>query len=290
MGDLPSSPLRVQQGFEPSCSLLAAPIPGALRKLYYLLSYGGNGSKQGKICVRRMSIACSSNCAVYASVYGEGRFVSFLSLLPYHNWAYRQQAVLMNDSIKRCPWVDLSKPEYLEYHDKEWGVPVHDDRRLFEFLILEAFQAGLSWYTILKRRESFRFAFDRFDPEKVARYDEAKILELLAYPGIIRNRSKVLAAVNNARRFLEVQEEFGSFDAYIWSFIDNKSIVNELRKLEDYPSKSWQSETISGALRKRGFSFVGPTIIYAHMQATGMVNDHTVDCYRRREIISLAAG
>ena len=193
----------------------------------------------------------------------------------------------MNESIKRCPWVDLSKPEYLEYHDKEWGVPVHDDRRLFEYLILEAFQAGLSWYTILKRRESFRIAFDRFDPEKVARYDEAKIRELLANTGIIRNRAKVLAAVNNAGRFLEVQEQFGSFEAYIWSFIDDKPILNVLRKLEDYPSKSSQSEAISKDLRKRGFSFVGPTIIYAHMQATGMVNDHTIDCYRRREIISL---
>ena len=194
----------------------------------------------------------------------------------------------MKDSVKRCPWVDPSKPEYLEYHDKEWGVPVHDDRRLFEFLILEAFQAGLSWYTILKRRDSFRIAFDRFDPEKVAGYDEAKIQELLANPGIIRNRSKVLAAVNNAVRFLEVQEEFGSFGAYIWGFINNKPIVNVLRKLEDYPSKSLESETISKALQKRGFSFVGPTIVYAHMQATGMVNDHTIDCYRRREILSLA--
>jgi DNA-3-methyladenine glycosylase I len=194
----------------------------------------------------------------------------------------------MNDSVKRCPWVDPSKPEYVEYHDKEWGVPVHDDRLLFEFLILEAFQAGLSWYTILKRRDGFRIAFDRFDPEKVARYGEAKIQELLANPGIIRNRAKVLATVNNARRFLEVQERFGSFDAYIWNFIDNKPIVNVLRELGDYPSRSSQSETISKALQKRGFSFVGATIVYAHMQATGMVNDHTVDCYRRREIIDLA--
>jgi len=225
-----------------------------------------------------------------APVSSEGQFVSFPSLLSDHNSTCRQQAAQMNDSIKRCPWVDLSKPEYLEYHDKEWGVPVHDDRQLFELLILEAFQAGLSWYTVLKRRESFRIAFDRFHPEKVARYGEAKIRGLLADTGIIRNRSKVLAAVNNAGRFLEVQEEFGSFDAYIWSFIDNKPIVNELRKLDDYPSKSLQSETISKALRKRGFSFVGPTIIYAHMQATGMVNDHTTDCYRRREIISLNAG
>ena len=196
----------------------------------------------------------------------------------------------MNDPVKRCPWVDLSKPEYVEYHDQEWGVPVHDDRRLFEFLILETFQAGLSWYTILKRRNSFHIAFDWFDPEKVARYDEAKIHELLSNPGIIRNRAKVLAAVNNAGRFLEVQEEFGSFRAYIWHFIDNKPIVNVLRKLEDYTSKSLESETISKALRKRGFSFVGPTIVYAHMQATGMVNDHTIDCYRRREIISLTTN
>ena len=193
----------------------------------------------------------------------------------------------MNDPVKRCPWADPGKPDYLEYHDKEWGVPVHDDRRLFEFLILEAFQAGLSWYTILKRRDSFRAAFDQFDPEKVVRYDEAKIHELLSNPGIIRNRAKILATVNNAGRFLEVQEEFGSFDAFIWDFIDNKPIVNVIRKLEDYPSKSLESETISRALKKRGFSFVGPTIIYAHMQATGMVNDHAVDCYRRPEIIAL---
>ena len=193
----------------------------------------------------------------------------------------------MNDPVKRCPWVDLTKPEYVEYHDQEWGVPVHDDRRLFEFLILEAFQAGLSWYTILKRRNSFQIAFDLFDPEKVARYDEAKIHALLSNPGIIRNRAKVLAAVNNAGRFLEVQEECGSFGAYIWNFIDNRPIVNVIRKLEDYPSKSLESETISKALQKRGFSFVGPTIVYAHMQATGMVNDHTIDCYRKGEIIGL---
>ena len=194
----------------------------------------------------------------------------------------------MNDSIIRCPWVDLSKPEYVEYHDAEWGVPVHDDRSLFEFLILEAFQAGLSWYTILKRRDSFRLAFDCFDPEKVARYDESKIRELLSNPGIIRNRAKIAAAVNNAGRFLEVREEFGSFAAYMWGFVGNKPIFNEIRKLADYPSKSEESERISKALLKRGFSFVGPTIIYAHMQATGMINDHTIDCYRRRQIIAMS--
>jgi DNA-3-methyladenine glycosylase I len=194
----------------------------------------------------------------------------------------------MNVSVKRCPWVDLSKPEYVDYHDREWGVPVHDDRSLFEFLILEAFQAGLSWYTILKRRNDFRTAFDRFDPEKVARYDEAKVAELLSNPGIIRNRAKIAAAVNNAGRFLEVQEEFGSFDDYIWGFVDNRPIVNTIQKLADYPAESVVSEMISKALRKRGFSFVGPTIIYAHMQATGMVNDHTVDCYRRQQIRDMA--
>ena len=193
----------------------------------------------------------------------------------------------MNDSVKRCPWVDPTKPDYMEYHDKEWGVPVHDDRLLFEFLVLEAFQAGLSWYTILKRRDNFRLAFDRFDPEKIARYDEDKIGKLLADPGIIRNRAKVAATVNNARKFLEIRDRHGSFDAYIWNFIENKPIVNEIRKLEDYRPKSPESEAISKDLLKRGFSFVGPTIIYAHMQATGMVNDHSIDCFRRQEIIDL---
>jgi DNA-3-methyladenine glycosylase I len=187
--------------------------------------------------------------------------------------------------ITRCPWVDSSKPDYIEYHDNEWGVPVHDDQRLFELLTLEAFQAGLSWYTILARRNHFRIAFDQFDPEKVARYDERKVQELLRNPGIIRNRAKVLAAVNNAERFLEVQEELGSFDAFIWGFIHNQPIVNEIRELKEYPAKSPESEAISKALRKRGFSFVGPIVCYAHMQATGMVNDHTIHCYRRREIM-----
>jgi DNA-3-methyladenine glycosylase I len=195
----------------------------------------------------------------------------------------------MSISPTRCPWVDLSKPDYVNYHDTQWGVPVHEDRLLFEFLILEAFQAGLSWYTILKRRDTFREAFDGFDPQKVARYDEQKVLALLANPGIIRNRAKVLAAVNNARRFLEVQEEFGNFDAYIWGFIDNRPIVNVYRTLEELPAQTDLSRTISRELARRGFTFVGPTIIYAHMQATGMVNDHTLDCYRRQEILSLTS-
>lgn len=188
----------------------------------------------------------------------------------------------------RCPWVDLSKPDYVKYHDTEWGVPAHDDRLLFEFLILEAFQAGLSWYTILKRRETFRGAFDNFDPARVARYDEHKVLELLGNPGIIRNRAKISAAINNAARFIEVQRTYGSFDSYIWSFVDNTPIVNSFRSLEEFPAQTPLSRAISRDLAQRGFVFVGPTIIYAHMQATGMVNDHTLDCCRRQEIISLA--
>lgn len=191
----------------------------------------------------------------------------------------------MENTIIRCPWVDLAKPMYVDYHDREWGVPVHEDRLLFEFLSLEAFQAGLSWYTILRKRSHFRSAFDGFDPEKIAGYGETKIAELLGNPGIIRNRAKVLAAVNNAQRFLEVQEQFGSFDRYIWGFVDFKPVVNELRKLEEYPARSKDSERISQDLNKRGFKFVGPTVCYAHMQATGMVNDHAVYCFRRREII-----
>ncbi len=191
----------------------------------------------------------------------------------------------MENPIIRCPWVDPTKPEYVDYHDREWGVPVHEDRLLFEFLCLEAFQAGLSWYTILRKRNHFRSAFDGFDPEKIAGYGEKKIEELLGNPGIIRNRAKVLAVVNNAKRFLEVQEQFGTFDRYIWGFVGFKPIVNELRKLEEYPARSRDSERISQDLTQRGFKFVGPTVCYAHMQATGMVNDHAVNCFRRQEII-----
>ncbi len=189
-------------------------------------------------------------------------------------------------TIRRCPWVDLGKPEYVDYHDKEWGVPVHDDRLLFEFLVLEGAQAGLSWYTVLRKRENYRLAFDRFDPEKVAGYDEKKVVELLGNPGIIRNRAKILAAVNNAGRFLEVRGEFGSFDVYMWSFVGGRPIVNQIRELGDYPATSRESDEMSRDLRRRGFKFVGSTICYAHMQAIGMVNDHSMDCFRRREIIA----
>jgi DNA-3-methyladenine glycosylase I len=184
----------------------------------------------------------------------------------------------------RCPWVDLAKPDYVEYHDSEWGVPVHDDRRLFEFLILEGAQAGLSWYTVLRRRDQYRLAFDGFDAEKVARYGEEEVAALLGNPGIIRNRQKVEAAINNARRFLEVQQAFGSFARYLWQFVDGRPIVHAFRTLSDYPATSAESDAMSRDLRRRGFKFVGLTICYAHMQATGMVNDHAIDCFRRQEI------
>ncbi len=188
-------------------------------------------------------------------------------------------------SPKRCPWVDLTKPDYVAYHDEEWGVPVHDDRKIFEFLLLEGAQAGLSWYTVLRKREAYRQAFARFDPEKVARFGKRQIDALLKNDGIIRNRAKILAAVNNARKFLDVQEEFGTFDSYIWRFVGGRPIVNKLRALKDFPARSVESDALSQDLRKRGFKFVGSTICYAHMQATGMVNDHTMACFRRREIL-----
>jgi DNA-3-methyladenine glycosylase I len=186
--------------------------------------------------------------------------------------------------------VTLTKPDYIEYHDREWGVPVHDDRIWFEFLLLESAQAGLSWYTILRKRDNYRAAFDHFDPEKVARYDEQYVQVLLANPGIIRNRRKILAAINNAHQFLEIQEQFGSFDAYIWRFVDGQPIVNELENVEDYPVTSNESDALSKDLRKRGFQFFGSTTCYAHMQATGMVNDHAISCFRRAEIIASYSG
>ncbi|MCC2643198.1 MAG: 3-methyladenine glycosylase [Nitrospira sp.] len=190
-----------------------------------------------------------------------------------------------NPDICRCPWVDLTKSDYVAYHDTEWGVPVHDDQRQFEFLILEGAQAGLSWYTVLRKRDSYRVAFDHFHPEKVARYDESKVQKLLGNAGIIRNKAKVRAAVNNARKFLDVQEAFGSFDAYIWRFVDGKPITHALKRLSDYPATTQESDAMSKDLRQRGFTFVGSTVCYAHMQATGMVNDHVMTCVRRQEII-----
>lgn len=194
---------------------------------------------------------------------------------------------MKTNEVCRCQWVDLSKPDYIDYHDKEWGVPVHDDRVLFEFLTLEAAQAGLSWYTVLRKRENYRALFDGFDPHKIARYDDQKIQNLLGDAGIIRNRAKILAAINNAQQFLKVQEEFGSFDAYIWRFVGGKPIVNEIRTPQDYMATSRESDAMSKDLRQRGFKFVGSTICYAHMQATGMVNDHAMDCFRRAEILAM---
>jgi DNA-3-methyladenine glycosylase I len=181
--------------------------------------------------------------------------------------------------IKRCAWVGTD-PLMIDYHDHEWGVPLHDDRELFEFLILEGMQAGLSWMTILRKRDNFRQAFDDFDPQVIAQYDQAIFDQLLANPGIIRNRLKIEAATTNAQSFLAVQAEFGSFDAYIWRFVDGAPIVNSWRKIADIPAKTEESTAMSKDLLQRGFKFVGPTICYAHMQATGMVNDHTVDCFR----------
>jgi DNA-3-methyladenine glycosylase I len=185
----------------------------------------------------------------------------------------------------RCPWVDLSKPDYVEYHDVEWGVPIHDDQRMFEFLVLESAQAGLSWYTVLRKRENYRHAFDGFDPKKIACYEEQKLEALLQNSGIIRNRLKILAAINNAQRFLEIQQEFGSFDTYIWTFVNGHPLVNEIGSLEEYPTTSPESDTLSKDLRRRGFKFLGSTICYAHMQATGMVNDHAMTCFRRQQIL-----
>ncbi len=179
----------------------------------------------------------------------------------------------------RCEWAGTD-PDYINYHDTEWGVPVHDDRLLFEFLILEGAQAGLSWLTVLRKRDNYRAAFDNFDPVKVAAYDEKKQAELLQNPGIIRNRLKVQSAVRNARAFLQIQEEFGSFDNYIWGFVDGKPIVNRWKKMSDLPASTPLSDRISKDLKKRGFNFVGSTIVYAFMQAVGIVNDHTTDCFR----------
>jgi DNA-3-methyladenine glycosylase I len=185
--------------------------------------------------------------------------------------------------MKRCDWLAVDAI-YIAYHDIEWGVPVHDDTKLFEMLILEGAQAGLSWLTVLKRRESYRQAYDSFDPAKIAKWDKAKIEALLKNPGIIRNRLKVKAAVINAQAYLKVIEEFGSFDAFIWSFVGDSPIRNSWRNIKEIPATTPESDTVSKELKKRGFKFTGSTICYAFMQAVGMVNDHTVDCFRYNEI------
>lgn len=181
----------------------------------------------------------------------------------------------------RCAWAG-SDPLYMQYHDEEWGVPAHDDRHLFEMLNLEGAQAGLSWITILRKRENYRAAFDQFDAQKIVRYDAGKIDELLQNAGIVRNRLKINAVVKNARAFLAVQEEFGSFDGYIWRFVNGAPLVNHWRSLAEIPAQTAEAQAMSKDLKRRGFTFVGPTICYAFMQACGMVNDHTVDCFRYR--------
>ena len=183
----------------------------------------------------------------------------------------------------RCRWC-LGNEIYLNYHDREWGVPLHDDRKLFEFLVLEGVQAGLSWITVLKKRPAYRAAFDNFDFNRVAEYDEDKVASLLANPGLVRNELKIRSAIRNARAFLRVREEFGAFDHYIWDFVGGKPIHNAWQHSAQIPAQTPRSDKISKDLKQRGFNFVGPTIIYAHMQATGMVNDHTTDCFRYAEL------
>ena len=184
---------------------------------------------------------------------------------------------------QRCEWGNSSEL-YIEYHDTEWGVPVHDERKLFEFLILEGAQAGLSWSTILNKRQAYIQAFDNFEPAKVASYDDAKVQSLLANPGIVRNRLKIQAAIQNAHSFLAVQDQYGSFDTYIWQFVDGKPVQNSWKSLQEIPATTQESDAMSKELKKRGFTFVGSTICYAFMQAVGMVNDHVIDCFRWREV------
>ena len=185
---------------------------------------------------------------------------------------------------KRCDWVG-NDALYIAYHDEEWGVPVYDDAKLFEFLVLETFQAGLSWLIVLRKRENFRQAFDDFDYRKIAKYDDEKYEQLLHNQGIIRNRLKIKATISNAQAFMKIQKEFGSFSRYIWQFVGGKPIQNNFENMADLPAKTVLSDKISKDLKKRGFKFVGSTVLYAHMQATGMVNDHTIDCFRHRELL-----
>lgn len=192
----------------------------------------------------------------------------------------------MAKELDRCPWPG-DDPRMLAYHDEEWGVPLHDEQKLFEFLVLEGMQAGLSWSTILNKRENFRKAFHGFDPVKIARYTQRDVKRLLADAGIIRNRLKIEAAINNAQRFLDVQQAFGSFDAYVWQFVGGKPIRHRFKSLSEIPATTPESDVLSKDLKQRGFKFVGSTIVYAHMQATGMVNDHLVSCFRYKQVQAL---
>jgi len=199
-------------------------------------------------------------------------------------------AAVTETRTKRCTWVSMGNPLMLEYHDREWGVPVNDDRTHFEFLVLEAAQAGLSWSIVLNKREGYRRAFSQFNPEKVARYTQNRVEKLVADPSIIRNRMKIEAAVRNARAFLAIQDEFGSFNAYCWRFVDGRPRLNRWKATREIPATSLESDAFSKDLKRRGFSFVGSTVVYAHMQAVGMVNDHLVGCFRYRGVQRLAAA
>jgi len=187
------------------------------------------------------------------------------------------------DEVIRCPW-PADDPLYVSYHDKEWGVPVHNDRKLFEFLLLEGFQAGLSWRTILSKRKNFRKAFDNFDYNKIARYNSRKINSLMEDAGIIRNRLKIESAIKNARAFIELRKKYRTFDKYIWGFVDYKPVINKFKSLKELPARTELSDLISKDLKKQGFNFVGSTIIYAHLQATGIINDHLITCFRYKEV------
>jgi len=191
--------------------------------------------------------------------------------------------------MTRCAWAGKD-PIYQRYHDREWGLPLHNDRKLFEFLVLEGAQAGLSWITILKKRPNYRKAFDKFDFNKVARYGEAQVRRLLGDPGIVRNELKIRSAIKNARAFLEVREEFGTFNKYIWRFVDGVPVQNRWKSLKQIPARTALSDAVSKDLKQRGFTFVGSTIVYSHMQATGMVNDHLVDCFRHKQVRALSDG
>ena len=188
------------------------------------------------------------------------------------------------DRLTRCSWASMGDPAYRAYHDREWGVPIHSDRKIFEFLILEGFQAGISWQTILRKRTNFRKAFDRFDPNKLARYRESKVDDLMSDAGIIRNELKIRSAIQNAKAFLMVQREFGRFERYIWGMVGNKPIINRWHRMEQIPARTELSDALSRDLVKRGFKFVGSTICYAHMQAMGIVNDHTIDCFSYEQL------
>ncbi len=208
-----------------------------------------------------------------------------LSLLTMLKWVHTEnRELVLAKEKKRCSWPGLD-PLMINYHDNEWGRPVHDDKRHFEFLILEGAQAGLSWSTVLKKREGYRKAFSNFDPLKVAKYDSKKIEKLILNPEIVRNRLKIESTVNNAKQFLKAQKEFRSFDAYAWQFVGGKPIINRRKSIKDIPATTPESDAFSKDLKKRGFKFVGSTIIYAHMQAVGMVNDHTTDCFCYRELL-----